>query len=284
MTDYGGFTGSVSLSALNLPSGVTASFGTNPASGTSSLMLTASSSAPPGSYTVMVSGAYNILTATAAVPLTISGSGPVISGVAATNVSGTSATITWTTNQASSSQVKYGTTAAYGSTSTLSSSLVTSHSVTLTGLTPGTTYNYAVLSANSAGTLATSANFTFATTASIGGAITVTGNMCANWTYSTSTSCNWTPNSPSAGNSIHCFVFNFSTTGGFSVTDNAVTPNAYTQNGSTYIGTANGGHYALFDDLSITDGSLTRTTVNLSGSGSFFGLSCYETRREDQKS
>ena len=201
---------------------------------------------------------------------------PVISAVTAASTTSTTAIITWTTDQASNSQVKYGTTTSYGSLSTLNGSLVTSHSVTLMGLTPGTTYNYAVLSANAAGTQATSGNFTFATTASIGGAIAVTGNTCANWTYSNSTSCNWTPNSPSAGNSIHCFVFNFSSTTGFSVTDNAGTPNAYAQNGSTYIGTANGGHYALFDALSVTDGSLTRTTVNLSGSGSFFGLSCYE--------
>jgi len=41
--------------------------------------------------------------------------------------------------------------------STLDSSLVTSHSVTLIGLTPGTTYNYAVISTNPAGTV-TSAN------------------------------------------------------------------------------------------------------------------------------
>ena len=62
--------------------------------------------------------------------------------------------------------MEYGTTTAYGSLSALNSSLVTSHSVTLTGLTPGTTYNYAVLSADSAGT-ATSANFTFSTPATI---------------------------------------------------------------------------------------------------------------------
>ncbi len=91
---------------------------------------------------------------------------PVISSVAANSLTTTSATITWTTDQASSSQAKYGTTTSYGSTSTLNSSLTTTHSVTLTGLTPGTTYNYAVMSANSNGNASTSANFTFATTAS----------------------------------------------------------------------------------------------------------------------
>jgi hypothetical protein len=75
---------------------------------------------------------------------------------------GTSATITWTTNQASSSLVNYGTTTVYGSSSPLNSTLVTAHSVALTGLTPGTTYNYDVVSANATGNSAASANFTFA--------------------------------------------------------------------------------------------------------------------------
>jgi hypothetical protein len=89
---------------------------------------------------------------------------PVISAVTATSITSTSAVINWTTDQASSSLVNYGTTTAYGSSSTLSTALVTSHSVTLSGLTAGTTYDYDVVSANSGGTSATSANFTFATT------------------------------------------------------------------------------------------------------------------------
>src|SRR5580658_6185758 len=43
VTDVGGFTGSVTLAASGLPSGVTAAFGTNPTTGTSVLTLTASS-------------------------------------------------------------------------------------------------------------------------------------------------------------------------------------------------------------------------------------------------
>jgi hypothetical protein len=89
---------------------------------------------------------------------------PVISAVSATNIGTTSATIVWTTDQPSSSQVQFGTTASYGSSSALNSSLVTTHSVTLSGLTPGATYNYDVVSANFAGNSATSANFSFSTT------------------------------------------------------------------------------------------------------------------------
>jgi hypothetical protein len=90
---------------------------------------------------------------------------PVISAVTSNGVTATSATITWTTDQAASSLVQYGTTASYGSASALNSTLAITHSVTLTGLTPGTTYNYAATSANAAGNSATSANFTFSTPA-----------------------------------------------------------------------------------------------------------------------
>jgi YVTN family beta-propeller protein len=89
---------------------------------------------------------------------------PVVGNVAATNVTATSATITWTTDQASSSQVNYGLTSGYGSLSPLNSTLVTSHSVTLSGLAPGTTYNYDAASASVYGT-GTSTNYSFTTAA-----------------------------------------------------------------------------------------------------------------------
>jgi endoglucanase len=54
--DVGGFTGSVSLAASGLPSGVTAGFGTNPTTGGSVLTLKASSTAPAGTSTVTVTG------------------------------------------------------------------------------------------------------------------------------------------------------------------------------------------------------------------------------------
>ncbi|MGZ4716336.1 MAG: fibronectin type III domain-containing protein [Acidimicrobiales bacterium] len=84
-------------------------------------------------------------------PVSIPASPPVVSGVAASAIGTTAATIVWNTDVASSSQVAYGPTSAYGSTSPLDASLVTSHSVTLTGLTPGTTYHYKATSANSVG-------------------------------------------------------------------------------------------------------------------------------------
>jgi hypothetical protein len=88
---------------------------------------------------------------------------PVISAILASGISQTGATITWTTNLTSDSQVVYGLTTAYGSSSTLNSTLVTSHSVSLSGLSPGTVYHYSVYSRSGAGVLSTSADSTFTT-------------------------------------------------------------------------------------------------------------------------
>ncbi len=93
---------------------------------------------------------------------------PVISGVSAGTPGSTTATIVWTTDQASTSQVAYGTTGSYGSLSTLKSTLTTSHSVTLTNLTSSTLYDFEVLSQNSQGSSAVSGNFTFTTAAPTG--------------------------------------------------------------------------------------------------------------------
>ena len=90
---------------------------------------------------------------------------PTISGRTATNITGSSAQITWTTNEAATSRVEYGLTTSYGSLTTLDATLVTAHSVALTGLAPNTTYNYRVRSIDAAGNEAISANSTFKTTA-----------------------------------------------------------------------------------------------------------------------
>ncbi|HTD24630.1 MAG TPA: hypothetical protein VK738_18380 [Terriglobales bacterium] len=68
----GGFTGSVTLSNSALPSGVTASFGTNPTTSTSVLTFTASSTATTGTSTITVTGTSGSLTHTTTVSLTIS--------------------------------------------------------------------------------------------------------------------------------------------------------------------------------------------------------------------
>jgi len=72
VTPSGGFTGSVTLSNSALPSGVTASFGTNPTTGSSVLTFTASSTATTGTSTITVTGTSGTLTHTTTVSLTIS--------------------------------------------------------------------------------------------------------------------------------------------------------------------------------------------------------------------
>lgn len=81
---------------------------------------------------------------------------PAISGVTATGSSSTSATVTWTTNEAATSRVDFGTTATNLNLNATVAGSSTSHSVPLTGLTPNTTYYYRVTSADAAGNSATS--------------------------------------------------------------------------------------------------------------------------------
>ena len=88
---------------------------------------------------------------------------PAISAVAVPVKTTGGATITWTTNEASDSQVEYGTTTAYGNLTTLNVSLVTSHLVTLSGLVEGRLYHFRLRSRDAAGNLATSGDFTFST-------------------------------------------------------------------------------------------------------------------------
>jgi Purple acid Phosphatase, N-terminal domain len=84
--------------------------------------------------------------------------GPVVTGVSSINITNSGATVVWSTNVAANSQVEYGTSAVYGSMTTLDSTQVTSHSVVLSGLSAGTTYHFRVHSGSSA-----SGDFTFTT-------------------------------------------------------------------------------------------------------------------------
>jgi hypothetical protein len=88
---------------------------------------------------------------------------PLISSVSASNISRTGATIRWTTNEASDTQVEYGRTTTYGSTTPLNSTMLTSHSQTLSGLSRNTTYYYRVKSRDAAGNLSVSGRFSFRT-------------------------------------------------------------------------------------------------------------------------
>ncbi|TAK03256.1 VWA domain-containing protein [Patescibacteria group bacterium] len=90
---------------------------------------------------------------------------PTISGVTAGSITSSGAVITWSTNESSDSQVEFGLTNTYGSSSALDTNLVTSHSRSLAGLNPSTTYHYRVKSRDAATNLATSSDFAFTTAA-----------------------------------------------------------------------------------------------------------------------
>jgi len=85
---------------------------------------------------------------------------PSISAIAVSAVTDNSATIAWTTDQPADSLVEYGTTASYGSLA-FDQTSTTSHSITLTNLSPRTMYHFRVISANNSGASAVSGDNTF---------------------------------------------------------------------------------------------------------------------------
>jgi peroxiredoxin len=94
----------------------------------------------------------------------------VISGIKASNVTDLVATISWVTDKPATSQIAYGTTNAYGSTTTLDPKLTTSHSATLAGLKPSTTYHFKVKSKDASGKEVESQDQTFTTHSTVSAA------------------------------------------------------------------------------------------------------------------
>ena len=89
---------------------------------------------------------------------------PTITSVSATGVTHEAARISWSTNENADSQVEYGTTTSYGSTTPLAPAFVTSHVVDLSGLSATTLYHYRVRSSDAWGNLGVSGDSTFTTT------------------------------------------------------------------------------------------------------------------------
>lgn len=95
---------------------------------------------------------------------------PVLSSISVTPAT-TSAVVTWTTDEMSDSVVKYALTSpvetAGSKVVVTDASDVTSHTVTLTGLTASTTYHYVVMSTDISGNGTTSLEGTFTTNAEV---------------------------------------------------------------------------------------------------------------------
>ena len=126
---------------------------------------------PPGTYTITATatdlGAVTTnVTLTAgtnrgiALALPPDSTPPLFSFVGTSNLTDTSVIIKWLTDENATSAVDYGTTTAYGSTIS-NATLKLNHALSLTGLTPNTTYHYRVRSRNSTGLQNTSSDLTF---------------------------------------------------------------------------------------------------------------------------
>jgi subtilase family serine protease len=163
VTDLGGFTGSVTLAASGLPSGVTAQFSPNPTTSTSTLTLTASATAATGTSTVTITGTSGSLQASTTLALTVNPSGTANFTISA---SPTSVTITQGSN--GTSTITITSQNSFSSATTLSASNLPS-GVTA-GFSPNPVTPPANGSVNSTLTLTASATATTGTTT-----ITVTG-------------------------------------------------------------------------------------------------------------
>ena len=98
----------------------------------------ASSEYPDGTLRPMMEITYAVVSADT--------TAPTVSAVSALSVTSVGATINWSTNEASDSQIEYGATSAYGMSTALYPVHVISHSMKLTGLSDTATYHYHVRS------------------------------------------------------------------------------------------------------------------------------------------
>src|SRR5467141_4760395 len=99
-----------------------------------------------------------------------------ITNVQAASITTSASQVVWATNVPANSSVDYGTTTAYGNSTPVDSTMVTSHQMTLSGLAAGTTYYYQVNSTDSKNNHGKSGGHAFKTTGfSIAGTISPAG-------------------------------------------------------------------------------------------------------------
>ncbi|MBI3038986.1 S8 family serine peptidase [bacterium] len=100
---------------------------------------------------------------TSGVQLDIDNLAPEVSAVLANGITENGVTITWTTNEFSSSQVEYGFDSSYGTLSALDTAMTKSHSVSLSGLGSNKTYHFKVRSKDAVGNESASGDNNFVT-------------------------------------------------------------------------------------------------------------------------
>ncbi|MEO8256999.1 MAG: DUF4082 domain-containing protein [Acidobacteriota bacterium] len=153
--------------ALNLQTMLPSSFGGHP-------MTQLLANGAPLTYSIQVvkGVSYAVFTSVAGqyqAKYTVDTTTPLISGVSATPTA-SAASVTWTTDEAASSRVDFGTSATDLSGTTTVSGVVMSHSVQLIGLAPSTTYYYRVTSADVSGNSSTTPTAPAAATFTTGAA------------------------------------------------------------------------------------------------------------------
>ncbi len=114
---------------------------------------------------------------------------PTISSIVVSSVTSSSSTISWSTNENADSKVDYGTTSSYEIGTETSTSLVRTHSITLTDLSDGVEYHLRVRSADLCANQATSSDQTFTTSdetdpliSSVDVEVTSTTSVTITWT------------------------------------------------------------------------------------------------------
>jgi hypothetical protein len=162
---------------------------------------TASLTSPTGGATVSGAAA-GFIAAALPVTFTVRNAPPLpaptlISSVAASSITVSGAVITWMTNKPSDSQIEYSPTTSYSSTTPLDPSLVTAHTVTLSGLTAGTLYHYRVTSKDAAATLAVSPDFTFTTVSAASPTPPLISSVVVSFITASGAAITWTTDKPS---------------------------------------------------------------------------------------
>jgi Abnormal spindle-like microcephaly-assoc'd, ASPM-SPD-2-Hydin/Immunoglobulin I-set domain len=168
-----------------------------------------------------------------------------ITNVAAISTTTSSTQVTWTTDVASNSVVNYGTTTSYGSNTPVDPTMVTSHQVTVSGLSAGTTYYFQVQSTDSKNNNGKSGGHKFATVG-----VTISGTI-----------------SPTKGGSGATITL----TGAASATTTANGSGAYTfsglASGSYSVTPSNAGYTFAPANQNVTAGTTDLTGVNFTASG-----------------
>lgn len=175
VTPLDGFTGSVTLAASGLPTGVTASFSPASTTGTSTLTFTASSAATTGTINVTVTGTSSTLTHAALLSLTVSA--PVVPGF---TLSATPASVSITQGATASSTITVTPSGGFNNSVTLSAS----------GLPAGVTASFTPASTTGNSTVTFSASSTATLTAAT---VMITGSS---GTLTAATSITLTVNAP----------------------------------------------------------------------------------------